>query len=304
MAILVNGNGNARVYAAQDADLIASITGNTTVRTSVGNKMAATAADASTISVADGVILTKEGRRIQLDAGQTDLFTIPTGSAGVTNYYIIGYKLTTNSDNVQVAETFVQLMASSTDTIPEGTFRGGDSDVYVSVARVEQDGVNLGTITALLPELETISELNNDLGNLSDLDTEDKSSIVNAINETIGAKVIATITADGVKTWNALLSELYSYVDAMTEFERLRSVVSVRDQHYARFVKNANSVYTYSLSHQISTTQASIINLEIGNLSSNSHFYGIVLANNSVVVRDDGVGNVPASGTKVKLLIV
>lgn len=163
MAILVNGNGNARVYAAQDADLIASITGNQTVRTSVGNKMAATAADASTISVADGVILTKEGRRIQLDAGQTDLFTIPTGSAGVTNYYIIGYKLTTNSDNVQVAETFVQLMASSTDTIPEGTFRGGDSEVYVSVARVEQDGVNLGTITALLPELETISELNNDL---------------------------------------------------------------------------------------------------------------------------------------------
>lgn len=183
MAILVNGNGNARVYAAQDADLIASITGNTTVRTSVGNKMAATAADASTISVADGVILTKEGRRIQLDAGQTDLFTIPTGSAGVTNYYIIGYKLTTNSDNVQIAETFVQLMASSTDTIPEGTFRGGDSEVYVSVARVEQDGVNLGTITALLPELETISELNNDLGDLSDLNTEDKSSIVNAINE-------------------------------------------------------------------------------------------------------------------------
>lgn len=167
MAILVNGNGNARVYAAQDADLIASITGNTTVRTSVGNKMAATAADASTISVADGVILTKEGRRIQLDAGQTDLFTIPTGSVGVTNYYIIGYKLTTDSDNVQVAETFVQLMASSTDTIPEGTFRGGDSEVYVSVARVEQDGVNLGTITALLPELETISELNNDLGQMS-----------------------------------------------------------------------------------------------------------------------------------------
>lgn len=166
MAILVNGNGNARVYAAQDADLIASITGNTTVRTSVGNKMAATAADASTISVADGVILTKEGRRIQLDAGQTDLFTIPTGSVGVTNYYIIGYKLTTNSDNVQVAETFVQLMASSSDTIPEGTFRGGDSEVYVSVARVEQDGINLGTITALLPELETISELN---ANLTDL---------------------------------------------------------------------------------------------------------------------------------------
>lgn len=205
MAILVNGNGNARVYAAQDADLIASITGNQTVRTSVGNKMAATAADASTISVADGVILTKEGRRIQLDAGQTDLFTIPTGSAGVTNYYIIGYKLTTNSDNVQVAETFVQLMASSTDTIPEGTFRGGDSEVYVSVARVEQDGVNLGTITALLPELETISELNNDLGDLSTLDTTDKSSLVAAINE-----VLSQIGGGGMKPVNTQ-SQLLAY---------------------------------------------------------------------------------------------
>lgn len=195
MAILVNGNGNARVYAAQDADLIASITGNQTVRTSVGNKMAATAADASTISVADGVILTKEGRRIQLDAGQTDLFTIPTGSVGVTNYYIIGYKLTTNSDNVQVAETFVQLMASSTDTIPEGTFRGGDSEVYVSVARVEQDGVNLGTITALLSELETISEINNDLSEL-----EGKiMRTLNFANAVVVAKNVPyTTTKDGV----------------------------------------------------------------------------------------------------------
>lgn len=193
MAILVNGNGNARVYAAQDADLIASITGNQTVRTSVGNKMAATAADASTISVADGVILTKEGRRIQLDAGQTDLFTIPTGSAGVTNYYIIGYKLTTNSDNVQVAETFVQLMASSTDTIPEGTFRGGDSEVYVSVARVEQDGVNLGTITALLPELETISELNTSL-----TDKADKNNVVGFFGSLI--ENIGALTADRTYT--------------------------------------------------------------------------------------------------------
>lgn len=206
MAILVNGNGNARVYAAQDADLIASITGNQTVRTSVGNKMAATAADASTISVADGVILTKEGRRIQLDAGQTDLFTIPTGSAGVTNYYIIGYKLTTNSDNVQVAETFVQLMASSTDTIPEGTFRGGDSEVYVSVARVEQDGVNLGTITALLPELETISELNNDLSDV-------KSELVD--------RVIATATAN--QTIAAQLTYLKSFFDALDVSDKKRS---------------------------------------------------------------------------------
>lgn len=163
MAILINGNGNPAIYAAQDADLIASLAGNTTGIAKVGNEFSYTAEDANTISVADGVIVTKEGRRIQLDAGENDIFTIPAGTAGVTNYYIIGYHLHENASGQQVADTFVQLMASATDTIQEDTLRGGASDVYVSLYRVEQDGVNLGTITLLLPKLANISQVNNDL---------------------------------------------------------------------------------------------------------------------------------------------
>lgn len=163
MATLINGNGNPRIYAAQDADLIAALAGDITGIAQIGNKFAATAVDANTISVADGVIVTKEGRRIQLDAGSTDMFVIPTGTTGVTNYYIIGYKLTTQSDDSQIAETFVQLMSSSSETITEDTFREGATDVYVSLYRVQQNGVNLGTITGLLPELTNISELKSDL---------------------------------------------------------------------------------------------------------------------------------------------
>lgn len=163
MAILINGNGNPAIYAAQDADLIASLAGNTTGIAKVGNEFAYTAQDANTISVADGVIVTKEGRRIQLDAGENDTFTIPAGTAGVTNYYIIGYQLHENASGQQVADTFVQLMANATETIQEDTFRGGASDVYVSLYRVEQDGVNLGTITLLLPKLTNISQIDNDL---------------------------------------------------------------------------------------------------------------------------------------------
>lgn len=163
MATLINGNGNPRIYAAQDADLIAALAGDITGIAQIGNKFAATAVDANTISVADGVIVTKEGRRIQLDAGSTDMFVIPTGTAGVTNYYIIGYKLTTQSDDSQIAETFVQLMSSSSETITEDTFRAGATDVYVSLYRVQQNGVNLGTITGLLPELTNISKLKSDL---------------------------------------------------------------------------------------------------------------------------------------------
>lgn len=168
MATLINGNGNPAIYAAQDADLIASLAGNTTGIAKVGNEFAYTAEDANTISVADGVIVTKEGRRIQLDAGENDTFTIPAGTAGVTNYYIIGYHLHENASGQQVADTFVQLMASATDTIQEDTFRGGASDVYVSLYRVEQDGVNLGTITLLLPKLTNISQVNTDLASKQD----------------------------------------------------------------------------------------------------------------------------------------
>lgn len=160
MAILINGNGNPAIYAAQDADLIASLAGNTTGIAKVGNECAYSAQDANTISVADGVIVTKEGRRIQLDAGENDTFIIPAGTVGVTNYYIIGYQLHENASGQQVADTFVQLMANATETIQEDTFRGGASDVYVSLYRVEQDGVNLGTITLLLPKLTNISQIN------------------------------------------------------------------------------------------------------------------------------------------------
>lgn len=230
MATLINGNGNPAVYANQDADLIASICGDTTCISAVGSQFAATQEDANTIGLADGVIITKEGRRIQLDAGYTDLFTIPTGTAGTTSYYIIGYKLTTGSDSKQTCETFVQKMNSSSETITEDTFRGGASDVYVSVYRVVQDGLNIDSINGLLPTLslgaqtssshsgsgstvtttlaanKTLDEvtqqmLNNDYALKSALvNKEDKHGSI-------------SVTADGVKTYQALLNELYALVD-------------------------------------------------------------------------------------------
>lgn len=174
MAKLINGNGNPAVYAAEDADLIASIMGDKTSICNLGSKFAATASGANVIEVADGVIITKEGRRIQLDSGSVDEFSIPAGTVGVTNYYIIGYKLYENAQVQQVCETFVQLMPNSTDVIQEDTFKGGATEVYVSLYRVEQDGVNLGTITGLLPEIGNISEINKELSGLSFRDNNSK----------------------------------------------------------------------------------------------------------------------------------
>ena len=163
MAILINGNGNPAIYPDQDADWFASIFGGQTAITGVGSQFAAEIQDANTIALADGVIITKEGRRIQLDANQSDIFEIPTGAQGTTNYYIIGYCLTTNDDSFQTAETFVELMENATDTIEEDTFRDGADKVYVSLYRVTQTGFTLETPELLLPQVGSITQLNADL---------------------------------------------------------------------------------------------------------------------------------------------
>lgn len=158
MANLINGNGNAAVFADQDADWFASIMGNQTSITGVGQQFEASILDAQTIGVADGVIITKEGRRIQLDADQVDTFEIPVGEQGTTNYYIIGYHLYTTDDSSQVCDTFVQLMESSSATIQEDTFRGGADEVYVSLYRVTQDGLTITDFDLLLPTIKDLTE--------------------------------------------------------------------------------------------------------------------------------------------------
>ena len=179
MAKLINGDGNKAIWAQQDADLIASLAGNVTAIADVGSKFAATQEDANTIGLADGVIVTKEGRRIQLDVGNVDLFDIPTGTAGVTSYYIIGYHLYTESDSSQVCETFVQKMDNATDVITENTFRGGATEVYVSCYRVTQTGMNITSIDALLQNFKSLSEVMSaltDLGTLTTLNNDTTKS--------------------------------------------------------------------------------------------------------------------------------
>ena len=173
MAILINGNGNQAIYAAQDADWYASIFGGQTAITGVGYQFEASLLDANTIGVKDGVIITQEGRRIQIDANVIDTFDIPTGGQGETNYYIIGYHLVTGTQSEQTCETFVRLMENATDTIPEGTFRGGDDDIYISLYRVTQDDLVITDIDLLLPTVQTITELNNSISDLLDLQVEE-----------------------------------------------------------------------------------------------------------------------------------
>ena len=194
MATLINGNGNLAIYAQQDADWYAALMGGQTVITAVGNQFAYELLASNTIGVKDGIIITSEGRRIQLDANAIDSFDIPTGAQGSTNYYIIGYHLVTGNQSEQTCETFVQLMENGTDTIPEGSFRDGDDEVFVSLYRVEQNDLTIGTITLLLPQLSgsfqsQITELNNDLT---------KKALVNTYYDS-NVNKLYQINADGTR---------------------------------------------------------------------------------------------------------
>lgn len=168
MAKLINGNGNSAVYAAEDSDWFAAIMGNTTAITAIGEQFRADQADANTIEIFDGVIITQEGRRIQLDANDVDLFEIPTGTPGDTSYYIIGYHLVTDTDSNQFCETFVQKMDDGSETIPENTFRGGADDVYISLYRVTQTGLNITSIDLILPSISNIGKLKASLTELEE----------------------------------------------------------------------------------------------------------------------------------------
>ena len=158
-AKLITGNGFSPIMASDDADYQAGISGNATLIMPVGSQMALAIEDANTIKADDGVIVTKEGRRIQIENGAIEEWVIPTGTQGQTKYYIIGFHLYTDESANELCESFVEAMSNATDTIPEQTIRGGASEVYVSLARVKQIGVNLDSVTALLTVGESINSI-------------------------------------------------------------------------------------------------------------------------------------------------
>lgn len=155
--VLVNGDGNPAVHASQDADLLGGIGGQETGILDINDKFAATIADANTVEISSGVCITKEGRRIQIDVGDVEEVTVPTGLQGTTKYYIIGFHLYTDGSGNQLAETFIDEVASPSATITEKMFKDGETEVYVSLYRITRNGLNLEGLTLILPEIGSLA---------------------------------------------------------------------------------------------------------------------------------------------------
>ena len=149
MAVLVNGDGFKPVTAQTDADFYAGIWGNELSVLNVGSNMAASIESATIVRVADGEAVI-QGRRIHIDAGTYDEFSIPIGEQGTTKYFVIGYELYRNEENKELCRTFVEAVASAFATVSVGgVLRDGATSIKASLYRVTKNGVNIGSVTAL-----------------------------------------------------------------------------------------------------------------------------------------------------------
>lgn len=159
MAYLINGNGFAPVTAQQDADLYGGIIGLPLTVLNVGNTMAAYVAANTDVHILDGEAVC-QGRRIHINADDYDSFEIPVGTVGVVAYYIIGYRIYTDTDTGnELAETFVRHMNNATETIPEDVLRDGAAECYVSMYRITLNGLSITNTEPLFDVAMSAQEL-------------------------------------------------------------------------------------------------------------------------------------------------
>ena len=156
MAVLINGDGFSPVTAQMDADFYAGIWGEKLSVIAAGSNMEASIESATTVRIADGEAII-QGRRIHIDAGSFDEFTIPVGSQGTTAYYVIGYELYRDNENKELCRQFVQEVNSASATVPAGgVLRDGATSIKAAMYRVTKEGVNIGSVTALFDSPRTL----------------------------------------------------------------------------------------------------------------------------------------------------
>ena len=187
---LITGNLFSPIQASQDSDYQAGTFGEKTQILNVGSKMAVSIVDNSTIRCEDGVLVTKEGRRVQIDNGDVVEWTIPTGTQGTTSYYIVGFRLYTDDESAQLCDTFVQLVSGPGATITEDTFRDGAVEIFVSVARVVQNGITLESVESLVPISTTLDQVKGAISRINS-DLSDKLTWTRIISpqSTIGQSI-------------------------------------------------------------------------------------------------------------------
>lgn len=167
------------------------------------------------------------------------------------------------------------------------TVSGHTTQIGVLQNTVTTQGNTLNTVTSLIGNgtptttdqtiIGAINELNAKEGNLSDLTTTDKSSLVAAINEAAQSGGgegghTNTITADGTKTYSQLLDDLFALVNisklngksylkeeisGATNFWNLISIPSSGEIRFSAASTTVGSPYTETIKQIIPKTSGS-----------------------------------------------
>lgn len=171
---------------------------------------------------------------------------------------------------------------------------------------VVSQGNTLNTVTALIGNgtptttdqtiIGAVNELHADQGDLADLTTTDKSSLVDAINELkddAALKVIAEVTGDGVKTYATLLSELYGMLPAGFSYDK--SIMKLDNDIWQSI---GGGLYTRSAFTAGYGFRGSTINLV-------NHTYSDIrysVAAPPVATETDLAATVPVNGYKIRVM--
>lgn len=173
---LINGDGNPKVTASQDADWYGAMTGEKTAILPMNDSFEYSILSNNLISIGSGVLVTREGRRVQIDNNDSIEIAIPSGAVGSNSYYIVGFRLYIDTDGTQKAEGFCQTMTSATETITETAFKEGSSTVYVSLYRITKVGVDIDSTDLLLPIFVGLVDKANQVSICSDIETVNSSA--------------------------------------------------------------------------------------------------------------------------------
>ena len=172
----------------------------------------------------------------------------------------------------------------------------------IDEAQIATNTQNISTqASAIVNANNRIDTLNGKVGDLADLDTTDKTSVVNAINE-LTADIAdlnrgeISVTADGVKTRSQLLNELHSLID-WTKLRPTSKLVQDREVFNLVALASTGSELIFTLSRAAST----YLVLDNYTVSSASSCYESVL-NGSSYTRTDDSGTVIPAGKIYKIV--
>jgi hypothetical protein len=174
MAKLIVGAGST-VDAQWDADIYAGIFGSTACVLAVGNKLALSIVDNNTVRAADGVIVA-EGRAIIVESGSYEEFKIPTGTAGKTATYYIGWTITWRQ-GVNAISQYV-----STTKPNAASLRSGATSMTVVLGTVNLNGITIAGVQRTAGVASLMSDCLTPGGFSSQYEAEWSSGIIKIYN--------------------------------------------------------------------------------------------------------------------------